>query len=543
MFCVATSHPAWANCSCDASRSFIIRIGAARIPLANDLSIWDGREHLDTLKQVCHWNQPLTLQAEEWEWLSLINERALLGDDSALREYRSWMTALKPVLGGPPVFGLSPTWRFPDDAGLRQSLQTLVATWPQDATAAAKMHRYLTGSGEEILQTPIRDWLIQRLYDRTPAQRDQTPVPHEQPADGDDLNAVHKEPAAGIPPGTRTCDVWTAALSDIPGFPCCYLDDPLPVRDRAVNQALYILQRLLGWFRSATVPQAQARLLHAFVLTAEQIQYRPPTLDHPATADDVAEGRAIFTVAGASAAWDVRCVHGIDPAWDWRWTACPGPPVLYQGGERRHRDDEGSVVQVEDVRVGHHWQRWAGLVLPHAILRVPAEQLELAPSDGEMDLGEGWRISWGVKRGTPIDITGVPRFSRDSPPRIVLRVRNGLLKDQALPRRLADPARGWWSRLAPAVYRRSLNGPCDRSEPVDAEHGWRPVRTLLPMSSPIPLVDAQKAPPGTTLPDESVDLSVWFDCAEPGTYALALRPRQPQDPPWVHFQVSGKDAQ
>ncbi len=85
------------------------------------------------------------------------------------------------------------------------------------------------------------------------------------------------------------------------------------------------------------------------------------------------------------------------------------------------------------------------------------------------------------------------------------------------------------------LFRRSLSGPTWRDDPVDAEHGW----IALPQRR-LATAQAQASGgvlllPGAIAPDEDVDLSTWYNCAAPGSYAFGIAQPGPQDPPLCIF--------
>ena len=118
-------------------------------------------------------------------------------------------------------------------------------------------------------------------------------------------------------------------------------------------------------------------------------------LDHPATADDVAAGRAIFSLEGAGA--EVRrCPLPPSPLGA-RWTKLQvfrnDPPIVRvydkEGREQPNTAtfQAGRIWQAEGVREGDRWRRYYGFVGRHALTRVAAEEIEFHTY---------WREGWSL---------------------------------------------------------------------------------------------------------------------------------------------------
>ena len=96
----------------------------------------------------------------------------------------------------------------------------------------------------------------------------------------------------------RTCDVVACELAEIvtmPQFGPCW---PEADRDRTVAACINILKRYGSCFKVPEYPSA-----------VFEPEFELPPLDHPATAQDVREGRAIFSLAGEGEVRKVRCAR------------------------------------------------------------------------------------------------------------------------------------------------------------------------------------------------------------------------------------------
>ena len=108
-----------------------------------------------------------------------------------------------------------------------------------------------------------------------------------------------------------------------------------------------------------------------------------PDLGRPATPDDVAQLRAIFTLAGEG---ETRTVRLRERPLRVSWIALKDKPVRYLASRADTGetvpgdltwDQQGWVWQAEEVLKDGKWRRWYGFVGPHALAKLPAEEVRL----------------------------------------------------------------------------------------------------------------------------------------------------------------------
>ncbi|MGP0066136.1 MAG: hypothetical protein ACLQGP_21365 [Isosphaeraceae bacterium] len=158
---------------------------------------------------------------------------------------------------------------------------------------------------------------------------------------------------------------------------------PLARRDQTIAACIAYLKQYGERFRESEGSRA-IRAKRAAIQNDQAVLAFDP-LDHPATADDVDAGRAIFSLEGAGA--KVRCAPMPSFPVEARWTKlevfaddCPGVPAVdARKVDRRYIEklQTGWVWQAEEVRKGDRWRRYYGFVGHHILTRVDGEEIEL----------------------------------------------------------------------------------------------------------------------------------------------------------------------
>ena len=180
----------------------------------------------------------------------------------------------------------------------------------------------------------------------------------------------------GVEHPFRNCDYLALKLSEIEGGPRIDLFWPENRRDGAVAACAAYLKRFGDRFTTEAPPG-----LRDFPNPKSHLAF--PILKQPATRDDVAVGRAIFSLEGEGETRVVDLPGGLPR--DAKWVTLKDTPVNQvdqNGVHRRAYLTDGHVWQVEEVRKGDGWERRYGFVGQHTVGRAPASEIELVGGVG-----------------------------------------------------------------------------------------------------------------------------------------------------------------
>ena len=180
----------------------------------------------------------------------------------------------------------------------------------------------------------------------------------------------------------RVADVSSEHLQRLDGMPWFQSHWPLDRRDQAIAACIAYLKQYGERFRENEGSRAIRAKPGATWNDQAVLAFDP--LDHPATAADVAAGRAIFSLEGAGA--EVRRVPMPSFPVEARWRKLevladdgPGVPAIdARKVDRRYLEklQTGRVWQSEEVREGDRWRRYYGFVGHHVMTRVDGEEIE-----------------------------------------------------------------------------------------------------------------------------------------------------------------------
>ncbi|MFI5456359.1 MAG: hypothetical protein ACHRXM_13000 [Isosphaerales bacterium] len=115
-------------------------------------------------------------------------------------------------------------------------------------------------------------------------------------------------------------------------------------------------------------------------LTANRLPPVFPPLDHPASADEVRRGLAIFSIGGSAQVRVVRLpARPLTANWvkltDYASQEQFADTKTGKSGIRVVHDQDGLVWQAEEVLEAGHWRRYYGFA-GRRLARVPAEEIE-----------------------------------------------------------------------------------------------------------------------------------------------------------------------
>ena len=530
--------------------------------MASMLAEWDGQAALPVLKarvdrsvQAARATQNTggRIFGLEAAIASLTDLRVRAGDPQALDDYALWIRTL--TTRGFPSFRLEifePLWSHPDhpavDAAATVMFEDPQSRWnpltlPRDMEADSI--RTVLLDSPLLGLPPFRTLVLRALADRTrlgTVETDakgqvveiegnyrtvrgehQTSVEFDLPGEPSKRRESPFKPGAKAEP-LRVADEVCEQLQGLMGIPHFRKEWPLARRDEAIAACAAFLERYGDRFR----PNAASRAIRAADPSSRMFEkailaFDP--LDHPATAEEGAAGRAIFSLIGNGA--EVRRIPLPSFPITARWTKLTvfpdEPPIMTTSDDQGHAVPDieglqtGRVWQAEEVRQGDGWRRYYGFVGRHALTRVPAEEIEFASP-------RGW---------TPVsaDLDGrivVEEAATDGPIPIELSLRNHHGVETAAPSDLVRETGGALSIREGISFR--LTRVSDRPDPPfllvmrgARERPFppetitvRPIRRYLAGAPPRTLAPAAEA---VAL---RLDLRTLFPIDRPGRYWLQI---------------------
>ncbi len=405
--------------------------------LALRLTRWDEAGSLATIKALMTTCRERSLDPQQasqsGSYARYIAEftmvRARADDREALDEYAAWVRAIEP---GTIEYDwrevLEPLWTYPDHPAVSGAARAMFlgprSPWLPliPVQEGRRDHQYEDQVASPLACVPAyRAALLAALADTTKvgtAVRQPEGIVHYTLAVGRnggfrDERVPDPQDRPGVEVSIRACDYVAWKLSALDGAPECPLTWPEARRDAAVAAAAGYLRRHgphLAAEYSPDDPQARVPIA----------RLRFPTLGRPATADDVREGRAVFTLAGQGEARVVALPSGYPVRA--RWLALRAFPVDHRFNPDPALGDslqEGWAWQAEEVFKGDHWERSYGFVGHATIGRVPASEIEFAPDhDRRLTLPGG--LSARVETAEP----PIAVFRPGQPVLVTLRLHN-----------------------------------------------------------------------------------------------------------------------
>jgi len=372
--------------------------------LAKILSEWDEKAALPHLRRLvrecrdCMSDEKLA-QSKGWTFRPLAPEigrltllRVKAGDAAALDEYAGWVSTIGPDAQDFSFKDvLQPMWENPTHpavaAAARMMFNDEQSPWTRKFLRAYNTH--------DLAETPMlgvagfRERLLVELTDKEKAGSitlyengcASTELDGGYGSSGGDLRCKDDPlaPKPWTPVPFRVCDYYAFELSLHDGLPRCPLYWPLEKRDRAVADCAKLLRRYGERFQYSALQDSLWTLNDRARMTF-------PPLDHPATADEVKKGLAIFSLEGEgktrSAGLSARPMKA-------RWTTLKDSPYgtnRYDPKTKKtettiNYDQEGLVWQAEEVLKEGKWERYYGFVGANRVARVPAAEIEFPPAE------------------------------------------------------------------------------------------------------------------------------------------------------------------
>lgn len=355
-------------------------IRSLALSICGALVSWDGRQHLadirkfsEYLKRCVFRRSPYGNQVLFWV-ASLYGTRASLGDDKALDEYAAFIRSVDLGSPGADYTDLFDTmWRFPDHPAILSAAGDLF-DHPSRYNPLLRAGDPQNWERQQLIQSPLlgvdafREEIIRMLRDRSEVGQAQWKSKTRLEMSGIDgsYNAGTPNPADPLSPAMgsvrhyRMCDVCAHQLRSIQGMPNIEVWWPQELRDRAVDRCAELLTE---YGKALRYDPGLGYLDRAAI-------FHFPQLDHPATGQDVAGARALFTLAGNSKQTRV-----------WRMPYFPMTGSWKRAGEQPVKPlaglTTGNIYQAEEVLEEGIWKRYYGFVGYSGLLKLPAEEVEV----------------------------------------------------------------------------------------------------------------------------------------------------------------------
>jgi hypothetical protein len=358
--------------------------------------------------------------------------------------------------------------------------------------------------------------------------------------EGSDPNPPQNPPPAV---DVRVCDYYANKLAGAEIFPACELDSPQAKRDAAIASDKALLKQYGAAFGSHSTPLARIAANRAPFGSAQPWFDK---LDHPATSQEVALGRAIFSLDGTTRV----CPMPDSPLYAER-PLSPQDPTSWSDGT--HYTTDGYVWQAEEVMVNGKWERYYGFTGRHQIEKVPASEIKFPagapwtwapvtePFDATIDVPEQnqWRSTAYSGYAVAVDMPLV----------VMVKTHNNSGLDQQIPAAFSVPDGA--ARILPPGITLHLTY-SDKIDPVVANPPSQPEPsfglfgggrtpfdygswTEVPLKKGITVGDGKAPGPilaaGSDLTLLQIDLRDFFDMSKPGTYRFAATFQVPGEKP------------
>ena len=351
--------------------------------------------------------------------------RARAGDRAALDEFAAWVKTIRPEsIERDLVELLEPMWTYPTHPAIVAAAR---AMFVDPKSPWLPLVPRTKGHQAFIFQNPIatplvcipafREALATALADTSVAGTamrlenggyEYGLLSGERGSVGTGMRVTDPNVRPGVEATIRASDFIAWKLSDLEGAPECELYWEQGRRDRAIAACLAYLRTYGDRFSAEGMPGE-----HIFPHRKAHLRF--PALEHPATADDVQKGRAIFSLAANGEARIVPMAESFPIRA--RWLTLQAFPINRQFGNgttRRESLQDGWVWQAEEARVGDRWERSYGFVGHATIARAPASEIEFPPdpyrgpslTDGlDARLEVANPVDGGIAPGRPIVVT------------------------------------------------------------------------------------------------------------------------------------------
>ncbi len=345
--------------------------------IAKALAAWDGKAHLADLREFCDTVAPLT-NDREYEIQSIVPlvgelfaDRIALKDPEAPAKYAAWIQSVpRRRVSFDSIEAFHAMGMVPDDPEIQAAATALFDSSDTDWNPALRIWPGGPDCGEKIVASPLlRVPAFQRQIIRVLA--DATPIGSSTPGpDGKPRLAVGSIPKPGDDKvlSFPVSDFCAMQLSRVMGFP--RWDDSLSDPDKEK------LRREMMDYVSQYGPNvAYVCEYGTFDLVFATPVIAFPALDHPASTEEVATHRAIFSLPADSHPTQVAIKFPFAVS----WPKSPGRQLQSSGPTGFVTDHTGLVWQAEECTENGVKKRYYGFVGYGCIAKVPAEETGPSP--------------------------------------------------------------------------------------------------------------------------------------------------------------------
>jgi hypothetical protein len=437
--------------------------------LARALADWDGRNQLAELRD---YSAKLQGQLNEHgrallrPMAALYEKRAEAGDMSALDDYAKLLatTTRQGITDDEAHDLLRVAWLHPDSPVIQQTVMTIFSNtgaWSH----VLDLNNDFQHTVRTLLTTPLvgmdgfRNELVRGLQDKTQIATVTIRGGGLQLGGRGGWGDSLERGAPLLPPdGTviplRSCDLYAYLLERLPGAPRCEPYWPEGKRDKGDAALVNYLQTYGERFQYGPDQfddgDGWAGLMTPFGALApvgrDQARLRFPVLEHPATAEDLRQHRAIFALEGQRRLWKLPQL----PV-EVLWTTLKDEPRQSGGGispdgkpiYTTFYETDGVAWQAEKVLTNGKWERYLGVVTKHHVARVPASEIEFVLPGLWTRLPHGFDCQLTTPKADPKSWRGCYAYDpvpEGQPVLATLTVRNRSGLDQTLPANLFQDA-------------------------------------------------------------------------------------------------------
>jgi hypothetical protein len=506
--------------------------------LAAALSAWDAKGQLTTLRWWCDYLKDRVAKESDSGGPSDMEDltRAYLArieaaDPTATADYADWIHSLNlkttfALTQMYDAFYFAPVYSYPDDPAIKKLTHWLFEEPDSPWSIGAKgvdpaWVARATNSGLVAIPA-FRALLLRQLENKNVVgnveiTKDNVMVKFIY-GSGDSITDP-ETPPTGFKQDLRLCDIIACRFSKLAGFPRCEPYWPIERRDAAIAQTIAFLKKY---------GDRVARKATSQEMTLGDVPYSGPLhfdkLDHPATKEEAASGRAIFSLEGRGERRIIPLPQIPQQAY---WTTLfDNPSIQTSYDDQNHAtkskvfSQECSIWQAEEVLVNGQWQRYFGLVAPHKLAMVPGAEIEFNDPSYYNPIGGGWamRVALGPPGASGEQQAPFKHPAGDAVP-VTVSIRNIKGIDVALPRPPGASITAEDIGLELSVEYTDRPNAVVFSWPPRPDPNWRQVSAKRPLRMNLPPYPSRLDSLQSTVLLQ-FNAADYFDLSKPGTYRL-----------------------